>query len=137
MSDFLGKDIMVDDNMEIGWSGTDVKTVSGIECVLQQIKVRLKTPKGSLFYDPAYGSDLFKFVQAEFTMQKLAYFASVVKDSIKAEPLVDNASIKVTTYENTMTSFYCKVSFAVLGYDNRLNLVVSADKKINIWEEAA
>lgn len=136
-TDFYGTDILLDDNGEIGFAGTDIKTVSGIDCVIQQIKVRMMTPKGSLFYDPEYGSDLYKFIQTGYTKQKLEYFVSVIKDCLKAEPLVDNESIEIKTYEKTMTSFYAKVSFNIVEYDNNINLVVSADKTLDIWEEAA
>ncbi|MBN2544592.1 MAG: DUF2634 domain-containing protein [Spirochaetes bacterium] len=137
MSDsvFYGTDIMIDDDMKIGFAGNDFKLASGIERVLQAIKKRLKTPKGSLFYDLTYGSELYKFVQTGFTKEKLSYFESMIKDCLKNEPLIKSDSITISTVKKDITGFYCRVSFGIYNYDNDLNLVISADKVLKIWSE--
>lgn len=135
MSDSYGIDIAIDNNNELIMSGIDFKTVSGIDCAVQQVKVRMQTPKGSLFYDLNYGSEIYKFVQAPYTKKQLDYFVSMVKDCLKAEPLIDNDSIVIVTEGYSINSFVCKASWKFYGTDNELNLVISADKELTIWSE--
>lgn len=134
---FYGTDIAINSLFELVFNGIDFGLVKGIDCILQNIILRLLMPKGSYFYDPDFGSDLYMFVKAPYTALKLDHFKSVVKESLKAEPLINNDSIEITLSPDKIDGFYCEVSFKILGYDNELNLVVSAEKELKIWRKAA
>lgn len=134
MSDFYGSDIAVGENGEIMLEGNDFKIVYGIDTVLQGIKQRLFTPKGALFYDEKYGSNLHKFIHAGKTGLTVRNFKKEVASALEAEPLIDNKSIKVNLLD-TCDYLKCYVSFDILGYDTKFNLVVSIDKELKIWSE--
>jgi hypothetical protein len=130
--DYFGVDIAIDDSAEMVLNGTDFKLSNGVENVLQRIKFRMMTPKGALFYDSSFGCDLWKFIKLPFTKGNLDYFVSIIKSCLKAEPLVDNDSIKIELNKESTFGFYCSVKFNIFNYDNDLNLVVSADKTLKI-----
>lgn len=130
--DYMGTDIKLNDNGEILISNNDFSVTSGIECRLQQIKIRLFTQKGALFYDQDFGSDLHKFINANKTKSNIASFKQSVKLALFKEPLIDNDSVLVRV-DDSEKGFYAYVTFKFLDYDTVLNLVVNVDNEIKIW----
>lgn len=127
-----GTDIKIVDG-ELQINTEDFDLVSGVETGVQDVIQRLSTPKGSLFYAKEYGSRLHEFIQASKDNFTIKEFVVEIKTVLKEDPRVDNESITVTIGDAT-DGFYASVTFRFLDDDNSHNLVVSADKDLNIWE---
>lgn len=132
--DFLGQDIKLIEG-EIALKYNDFDTVQGVDTVIQDIITRLYTPKGSLFYDESYGSQLHHFIQAPMDKITLMDFEGEIKETLKADPRVSNDSIKVILNYNSIDSFEADVIFALINSDSPFNLVVNVGKIISIWSK--
>jgi len=63
--------------------------INGSESAAQDIAIALKTPKGSLFYDDEFGSDLFLYADDEDSDMKRMHLCIDINDTIHADPRVD------------------------------------------------
>lgn len=96
MSDIkLGSDIRIL-NGEIALGYEDVGFVEGEECLLQDIRNKLFTDIGALYYDPSYGSRVLRYIQGErddFTLQELK---QTIKIALKTDERIVSNSIGVS-----------------------------------------
>lgn len=59
-------DIRLDDSGQLTRAANgDAPLVSGVDCLLQDIRLEALTQEGELFYDPDFGWSLLDFVQSE------------------------------------------------------------------------
>jgi phage baseplate assembly protein W len=70
--------------------------VSGIANLGQAIARRLETPRGGLFYDPSYGTDIRDYLNASLSSNDLPRIASDVQAEALKDPRVRTASASVT-----------------------------------------
>ena len=62
-NNFFGYDIKLDDNMDVCLSvNGELILTCGEDTVFQDIKLRILTAIGSLFYDESYGSNFNQFI---------------------------------------------------------------------------
>ena len=69
--------------------------VSGGENLIQALARRIQTPKGSLFYDPSYGSTLYDWLGEGIEDGGLALAVSLEVD-IEEDPRVRSCTVNVT-----------------------------------------
>ncbi len=69
--------------------------VTGGENLIQALSRRIRTPKGSLFYDPSYGSTLYDWLGEGLDDGGLALAVSLEVD-LEEDPRVRSASVTVT-----------------------------------------
>jgi len=88
-------------NREIVFGFEDIELVEGSECLLQDIKTKLYTDIGALFYDPNYGSGILRYIQSNGDELTLLEFKQALKSTLKSDDRIDNNSILVTVkFEN-------------------------------------
>lgn len=80
-NELYGEDILLDETFQGVVAATGETTVSdGVQTCLQDLRLRLMTPLGELFYDRYFGSLLHEFVKAENTPSaRMALTAEVAR----------------------------------------------------------
>ncbi len=132
-SDFLGSDILLKDG-EIILNFGDFEIVKEQDNLVASVINRLQTPLGSVFFDEEYGSRIHEFIQVGINENLLINFETEIRDTIENEDRVDEDSIEVDV-EYIDNVLQAKISFTPLEEDTLLNLVLTIDKEVHIWEE--
>lgn len=66
--------------------------VGGLDCLGQALVHRLSTPRGGLFYDPNYGTDLRAYIEENISPKTLA----LVRADVQAECIKDERVLTCT-----------------------------------------
>ena len=84
-----GEDILLDQSMQaVVRANGELAVSEGTQTALQDIKLRLFTPLGGLFYDSEFGSGLIEFVKDENTVTNRLALAAEVKRRSNMDPRV-------------------------------------------------
>lgn len=127
--DLWGQDIALDDagQARIAASGELVLT-DGVETGLQDIRLRLFTRLGTLFYDEDFGSLLHDWILEESTEASRAAFCSEVVMRVEADPRVELGSVSCSVLLWDERRLAARVRWRFIGEDHPLNLVLRLDK---------
>lgn len=88
--DLYGEDILLNEatyQAVVAASG-DAVVSDGVQTALQDLRLRLMTPLGQLFYDKYFGSLLHEFVKEENTELSRMAFVAEVERRIRMDPRV-------------------------------------------------
>ena len=121
----IDTDIRVDDGcdvLEIAIGYEDLELVSGDECLLQDIRNKLYTDIGALFYDLSYGAKVLRYIHApkdEMTFLKLK---QIIIIALKQDNRINENSVKIEI--NTQDDkLVIKIDFKTITNEN-LNLEI-------------
>lgn len=126
-------DIALDTEGEIVLEYADMALIEGKDCLLQDMRTRLMTDIGALFYDTAFGSGVLRYIRApadELTMLELK---AAVKDALETEPRIDNNSVAVKVSADKEGILSAQISFMIAENGGAVNLVLSLDGKITLY----
>lgn len=127
--DLWGRDIALDDDgqAKIAASGELILT-DGVETGLQDIRLRLFTRLGTLFYDDEFGSLVHDWILEESTEANRAAFCSEVVMRVEADPRVELGSVSCSVTLWSERRLSAQVRWTFIGEDHPLNLVLHVDK---------
>lgn len=115
-------------------SNGDWALASGEACLLQDLAHRFATPRGSYAIDPAFGSDVFDFLNAEMDELTRNALAVEVKETLEDDPRVDEATARVVVVGSVAR---VEVTVVIATRENPLNLVFGWDIDTRTLTEAA
>lgn len=127
-SELWGQDIALygDNGPKVAANGEFVLT-NGAETPLQDIKLRLFTRLGTLFYDKEYGSLIHDFLFEENTAQNRAALLSEIIMRIEKDPRVELGKISAKILSWNEKGVTVSVSFVLIGEDTETNLLLRGD----------
>ncbi|WP_302540137.1 baseplate assembly protein [Bilophila wadsworthia] len=127
--DLWGQDIALDDDGQarIAASGELILT-DGVETGLQDIRLRLFTRLGTLFYDEDFGSLVHDWILEESTEANRAAFCSEVVMRVEADPRVELGSVSCSILRWDERQLAARVRWTFIGEDHPLNIVLQMDK---------
>ena len=127
--DLWGRDIALDEagQARIAASGELILT-DGVETGLQDIRLRLFTRLGTLFYDDEFGSLVHDWILEESTEATRAAFCSEVVMRVEADPRVTLGSVSCSVLLWDERRLTARVRWTFIGEDHPLNLVLQIDK---------
>ena len=127
--DLWGQDIALDESgqAKIAASGELILT-DGVETGLQDIRLRLFTRLGTLFYDEEFGSLVHDWILEESTEAPRAAFCSEVVMRVEADPRVALGSVSCSVLLWDERRLTARVRWTFIGEDHPLNLVLRIDK---------
>lgn len=130
-TDLWGQDIALDDagQARVAANGELVLT-QGVETGVQDIKLRLFTRLGALFYDLDFGSLLSDWFYEDSTTTTRAAFLAEVTMRVEADPRVVVGSVKSSLLAWDEKGLTVAVQWRFIGADQPLNLVLQADKNV-------
>lgn len=128
MDDLFGQDIKLDAaGQALVAANGELFLTDGVETGLQDIRLRLLTPLGELFYDIEFGSLVHEWYLEESTLARRQAFEQEIEQRIEAGPRVvlDTVSCSITAYDEK--GFSAKASWEFIGEDHPFNLVFTYD----------
>lgn len=87
MADAFGSDISCVAGLDPNFTLT-----SGAACVAQAIARRLTTPRGGLFYDPNYGTDVREILAAKIDRRRLEDWRARIETEVRKDDRVASVS---------------------------------------------
>lgn len=128
------EDILLDDdgNFVVAVDG-DMETVTGLECLIQDVKHRLATFPGDLWLHREYGAEIPIYIQSVDTELNRLELAQVIRLAIQQDEKIDPESISITINSWERDYIEIKVSFKpVDNYNEDEVPATSADIIITI-----
>lgn len=106
-------DIRLDDSYQLTKAASgDAPVVSGINCLLQDIRLEAVTQEGELFYDTAWGWSLLDFVQSEDDDMLELEIQQRIRSKLSRRSEVDVETISTSvSFSNDVISIHTKFQF--------------------------
>jgi phage baseplate assembly protein W len=128
MDDLFGQDIKLDvDGQALVAANGELILTQGVETGLQDIRLRLMSPLGELFYDVDFGSLIHEWYRDENNAANRNSFEAEVEQRIEADPRVVLGSVSCAIVSWNETGFTAQAAFKFIGEDHPYNLVISYD----------
>lgn len=134
---YWGQDIALNENgqAKIAANGELILT-DGVETGLQDIKLRLFTRLGTLFYDKDFGSLIHDWILEESTLSSRLAFCNEVVKCIELDPRVELGSVSCSILKWNEKSITARATFTFSGVESPLNLVFTvANNSISVQED--
>lgn len=131
--EIYGQDILLGENMQAVTAATGEVVVSdGIQTALQDIKLRIFAPLGSLFYDKGFGSRLIEFVKDENSLANRLAVITEVKGCVNMEPRVapGKTQCKIISWDHA--GIVCEASFELIDETHPFNLIIEINSDMEI-----
>lgn len=129
VTDIWGSDIALDgDNQAVVAANGEIALTADVDTGVQDIRLRLFTYLGTLFYDKGFGSLILDYVYGENTPENRAAFLAEVAMRVEADPRVVPHTVKVSVLKWDESRFFASVRWNFIDVDQPNNLVVQADK---------
>jgi hypothetical protein len=126
--DVFGQDIkMGDDGRPLVAANGELILTRGTETGVQDVRLRLETPLGELFYDAEDGSLIHECYLDEGTGAGRAGFEAEVQRRIEEDPRVVLGSASCTAGFWDAKGFTANASWTFIDEDNPFNLVIGYD----------
>lgn len=98
-----------------------LREVEGPRCVIENIASRLISPRGCLWYDPAYGFDVRQFLSGH--VQDTGRIAAGVEEQAEQDERVNSASARVTFVDRSL-----KIELSLLLSEGTFDYTLTVDK---------
>ena len=122
---YLGKDLAFDTDGDLVVSPTgDVATVSGIDCLMQNVQERLRTLPTDLWKHPEFGCETNLLLGASDTALNRALAMRAIRITLENEPRIDSKTITIKQEEFTSEAKVFSIGFRVKGANREQKLVV-------------
>lgn len=134
MTDLWGQDIALDESgqAKVAANGELVLT-DHVETGVQDIKLRLITRLGCLFYDLDFGSLIPDWIYEDSTPISRDAFLAEVTMRVEADPRVEVGTVLVTLLAWDERSIAVNVDWKFIGEDQPMNLVLQIDKNVRAF----
>lgn len=131
MTGIWGQDIALDASGQalVAASGEFILT-EGVETGLQDIRLRLFTRLGTLFYDKAWGSLIHDWIFDENTEAGRIAFEAEVTLRVELDPRVQVGSVHTKVFRWDERAVLAEVAWTFIGEDQPFNLILHADKAV-------
>ncbi|MGD9809632.1 MAG: baseplate assembly protein [Deferribacterales bacterium] len=127
------KDIYVDENLTPAVTAQgEVLMVSGVQVILQDIALRLKTPLGSLFYDEEFGSLLYLFKNDENTAVNRQAIIAEIENRIDLDTRVIPLSVSASVISWDKEGISVSASFRLYETETEYFMHISIGDDINV-----
>ena len=129
-TDLWGQDIALDETGQalVAANGELVLT-EDVATGVQDIRLRLFTYLGSLFYDTGFGSLLFDYVKEESTQETRAAFVAEVTMRVELDPRVVPHTVKTSILMWDERQLVASVRWRFTDHDQPFNLVMQLNKE--------
>ena len=130
-TDLWGQDIALNESGQarVSANGELVLTDGGATGV-QDIRIRLSTYLGSLFYDKTFGSLLPDWFYEDSTESSRAALCSELVMRTEEDPRVTPGSVSAAVLKWDDRQLMVRVSWRFINEDSPMNLVLQADKDV-------
>ena len=130
-TDLWEQDIALDENDQARVTANgELVLTEGVETGVQDIKLRLVTRLGGLFYDLDFGSLIPDWIYEDSTEISRAAFLAEVTMRVEEDPRVVVGSVKASILTWTEKLLAVAVEWTFISEDHPMNLVLQVDKSV-------
>lgn len=128
-TDLWGQDIALDaqGQARVAANGEIILT-EGVETGVQDIRLRIFTRLGSLFYDTDFGSLIHDWILEDSTAINRAAFEAEIVQRVEEDPRVVVGSVRCSVVQWDEKSITAQASWRFVDEDTPLNLVLQVNK---------
>lgn len=112
----------------------DLVLVEGEDSLIQDIRTKLLTDLGVLFYDQNFGSGMLRYLHAPNDELTRLEIKTVLKSALKTEPRIDPNSIFVNVDKKSVDEIIVNVEFIIIDANDKKNLVLNFGEELIIYE---
>ena len=124
MNEYLGKDILFDAEGDLVVSATgDLETVTGLECLKQDLRDRLETVPGDLYAHPDWGCRMRLLLGALSTPLNRALAVRYLRLAVLDEARVRKETVQVLARQFTTEQKVFEIRFVPKGFFTQQSLV--------------
>ena len=130
MTDLWGQDIALDASgqAKVAANGELVLT-DGVDTGVQDIRLRIFTRLGALFYDKEFGSLIHDWIFEESTAANRAAFEAEIIMRVEEDPRTVVGSVRCSVTAWDAKSITARASWRFIDEDTPLNLVLQVNKE--------
>ncbi len=134
MSDeIFGQDIKLDQaGQAMAAANGELILTSGPETGCQDIRLRLFTPLGNLFYDKEFGSLIHEWVYDENTLSARMAFCAEVTRRVRLDPRVQYGTAACSIRSWDETGIKADASWTFIDEDHVYNLVIGINEDMEV-----
>ncbi len=133
LEELYGQDILLTDEMQAAVAANGEVVVStGLQTVLQDIKLRLFTPLGGLFYDQEFGSKVIEFVKDENTYMNRMALCVEVERTVGMDPRVVPGTVDCGIQSWDVEGVVLEVQFNLIDEQHPFNLIITITSEMEM-----
>jgi len=122
--ELFGQDIKLDSDLDAALSASgEMIITTGARAAIQDIKARVVTPLGGMFYDKTFGSNLIQFCYDELSVTTRQMMVLELEEVIERDPRVVMGSVKAEVLAYDERSVTLDAEFTLIEDPNTYNLV--------------
>lgn len=126
--DIFGQDIKLDATGQAAVTASgELLLTAGAETGVQDIRLQLFQPLGSLFYDETAGSLLYEWIKEENTRANRDAFCAEVERRIHYDPRVVSGSAECKILSWAATGITASARWEFIGEDHPFNIIFGID----------
>lgn len=130
MSDLYGRDILLDAELQAVVAANGEAAVStGPRTAIQNIRLRLATPLGALFYDKDFGSLLHYYFHAENTPANRLGLVAEIEQRVSRDSLVQTGSVTARIVKWDHLGVLVEAKFSLIEEASIHSLVIGIDNE--------
>ena len=123
-SEYLGKDILFDQEGDLVVSATgDLETVTGLECLKQDLRDRLETMPGDLYAHPDWGCRIRLLIGALSTPLNRALAVRYLRLAVLDEHRIRKETVQILVRQFTTEQKVFEIRFVPKGFFTQQSLV--------------
>ena len=124
-TDIFGQDIKVDEHGQaLVAANGELVLIHGPDTGVQDIRLRLDTPLGGLFYDKEFGSLVHEWKYDENNLTRRLGFCTEITRRIRLDPRVEYGTETCTVRSWNEAGIIAAASWRFIGETHRQNLVI-------------
>ena len=124
MSEYLGKDILFDEDGDLSVSPTgDLEMATGLECLKQDLRDRLETMPGDLYAHPDWGCRIRQLLGALSTPLNRALAVRYLRLAALDEPRIRKETVQILVRQFTTEQKVFEIRFVPKGFYTQQSLV--------------
>lgn len=125
MNDIFGQDIKLDESGQaLVAANGELLLTDGEETGSQDIRLRLFTPLGNLFYDKEFGSKIHEWIREENTEERRLAFCTEAARRIRLDPRVKSGTTSCEILAWDEQGITARVSWEFITENHVYNLVI-------------
>ena len=133
MSEIYGQDIKLDDGMQaLVSAGGELLLTQGAETGVQDIKLRLFTRLGNLFYDKKFGALVHDWIKEENTLSSRMGFVAEVSRRILLDERVKPGTVSCSIISWDPEGIKAAVSWEFIDESHVYNLVIEVNSNMEM-----
>lgn len=125
-------DIELNDGDFVITTDGDIRLLSGVECIIQDIKNELKTHIGNLFYDKEYGGEIIEFINEKDSYINRIELLQKIEDVLYKNEMIDPDTVECFIKEWSLNGIAIRVLFAINEKSSSLQIEIGKGLNIEV-----